>query len=84
MYKGTLYEKHGPDSIDSLPVFGTYTVKADCSFSSTLNFYLIGTNDLVTIVINGVFFNEGKEAYVLAIDLGVPYSLGQMERIDQK
>jgi hypothetical protein len=82
-YKGTLYEKHGADSIDSLPVFGTYTVKEDCLFSSTLKFYLLGTQDLVTIVINGVFFNEGKEFYALAIDVGVPYSFAQGQRIDQ-
>jgi hypothetical protein len=82
-YTGTLYEKHGPDSIDSLPVFGTYTVNTDCSFSSTLNFYILGTHDLVTIVIKGVFFNEGKEYYALAIDVGVPYSFARGERISQ-
>ena len=82
-YSGTLFEKLGPTSIDRLPVFGTYTVNADCSFSSTLNFYLLGTHDLVTIVLKGVFFNEGKEYYALAIDVGVPYSFAQGERIGE-
>ena len=82
-YTGTLYEKNGALSIDVLPVFGTYTVNADCSFSSTLKFYLLGTNELVTIVINGVFFDEGKQYYALAIDAGVPYSFAMGERISQ-
>lgn len=82
-YTGTLYEKNGPDSIDTLPVFGTYTVNANCSFSSTLKFYVLGTHDLVTIVRDGIFFNEGKDYYALAIDPGVPYSIAHGERITQ-
>ena len=83
-YTGTLYEKLGDSSIDKLPVFGEYAINPDCSFSSTLNFYLLADpTTLVTIVVKGVFFNEGKEFYGLAIDVGVPYSFVQGERISQ-
>jgi hypothetical protein len=82
-YTGTLYEKLGPASIDKLSVFGKYNVYSDCSFSSTLNFYVAGNPTLVTIVIKGVFFNEGKEYFALAIDEGVPYSFAQGKRISK-
>jgi hypothetical protein len=78
-YKGTLYEKLGPIPVDGLPVSGKFTVNPDCSFLSTLIVTVNGTTS--TIPINGVFFNEGKEYYALAIDDGIPYSFAQGKRI---
>lgn len=78
-YKGTLYERLGPIPVDGLPVSGKYTVNPDCSFTSTL---VVTVNNVTsTIPINGVFFDEGKEYYALAIDEGVPYSFAQGKRI---
>jgi hypothetical protein len=78
-YKGALYEQLGSIPVDGLPVSGKYTVNPDCSFTSTL----IVTVDNVTstIPINGVFFDQGKSFYALAIDPGVPYSFAQGQRI---
>jgi hypothetical protein len=78
-YTGTLYEKIGTVSVET-PALGTITVNPDCSFTSTLEVpeFFSGA-----IVINGVFFNGGKEYYALAIDAGVPYSFVQGKRIDQ-
>ena len=83
-YTGTLYEKLGPLPPIELPVWGTTTVNPDCSFSTDLNVEGIPS----PIVIKGVFFNEGKEYYGLAIiDLGngspFMYSLAQGTRIGQ-
>jgi hypothetical protein len=74
-----LYEKLGAISVDGLPLSGKFTVNPDCSFSSTLVVTVNGTTS--TIPINGVFFNEGKEYYAIAIDDGTPYSFGQGKRI---
>ncbi len=78
-YTGMLYEKLGPISVDGLPVSGKFTVNPDCSFTSTLVVTVNGVTG--TIPINGVFFNEGKEYYALAIDDGIPYSFAQGKRI---
>ena len=78
-YAGTLYEKLGAISVDGLQLSGKFTVNPDCSFSSTLVVTVNGTTS--TIPINGVFFNEGKEYYAIAIDDGTPYSFGQGKRI---
>jgi len=80
-YTGTLYEKLGPFSVDGLPVFGEFKVTPDCSFSATLKFTI--ESGPVTLAVKGVFFDEGKEFYGLAIDLGVPYSFAQGKRIGQ-
>jgi hypothetical protein len=78
-YKGTLYERLGSNALDGLPVSGKYTVNPDCSFTSTL---IITVNNVSsTVQINGVFFDEGKQFYALAIDEGIPYSFAQGERI---
>ncbi len=63
-YTGTLYEKIGPVSVETAAL-GTYTVNPDCSFTSTLRVPEFFPDP---IVIKGVFFNEGKEYYALAID----------------
>ena len=76
-YTGLLYEKLGPASIDGRPVLGTVTVNPDCSFSATLDIEGIGN----TIEERGVFFNEGKEFYSMA--LGVTFSVCQGTRISQ-
>lgn len=60
-FTGTLYEKAGPASIE-IPVSGTVSVNSDCSFSSTLNTPLPGTN-----LERGVLFDQGKEFYMLPI-----------------
>lgn len=60
-FTGTLYEKAGPASIE-IPVSGTVNVNSDCSFSSTLNTPLPGTNHE-----RGVFLDQGKEFYMLPI-----------------
>jgi len=80
-YTGTLFEKLGPFSIDQLPVHGKFVVNANCSFSGTLKFTI--ETGPVTIVVKGVFFDEGKEFFGLAIDPGVPYSFAQGKRIGQ-
>lgn len=80
-YTGTLYEKFGPLPPIELPASGKFTVSPDCSFSATLDVTIQGTP--VSIPIRGVFFNEGKEYYGLAIDPGVPYSFAQGKRIGQ-
>ncbi len=79
-YTGMLYEKYGPLPVE-LPVWGTFTVNPDCSFSQSLNVIIQGT--LATIGIRGVYFNEGKESYGLAMDEGIKYSFAQGTRISQ-
>ena len=83
-YTGTLYEKLGPIFPIELPVSGTTIVNSDCSFTTNLNVEGIPG----PIVIKGVFFNEGKEYYGLAIfDQGnaspFMYSFAQGIRIGQ-
>lgn len=78
-YTGTLYEKIGTVSVETRAL-GKITVNPDCSFTSTLKVPEFFTG---AIVINGVFFNEGKEYYALAIDEGIPYSFVYGKRISQ-
>ncbi len=61
-YTGRLYEKVGPLSIDT-PVLGTFAVKENCSFDHTLQVPEYFGN--MTIDSRGLFFNNGKEFYVL-------------------
>lgn len=78
-YTGMLYEKLGPISVE-LPVSGTFTVNPDCSYSWNLNVQGIPG----TIGVRGVFFNEGKELYGLAMDPeGIKYSFAQGKRVSQ-
>ncbi len=84
-YTGTLYEKIGPVSVET-PALGTFTVNPDCSFTSTLKVPEFFSD---TIVVKGVFFNEGKEYYALALGTpglppeqqGIKYSFGYGKRI---
>ena len=78
-YTGTLYEKIGTVPVET-PALGTITVNPDCSFTGTLKVpeFFSGA-----IVMKGVFFNEGKEYYALAIDEGIPYSFAYGKRIGQ-
>lgn len=78
-YTGMLYERAGSNVVDGLPVSGKYTVNADCSFTSTLVVTVNGVSG--TVPINGIFFEEGKEFYALAIDEGIPYSFAHGKRI---
>jgi len=80
-YTGTLYEKLGPISPIELPVWGTFTVNPDCSYSQVFEVDIYGV--VATIDIRGVFFNEGKEFYGMAITPGggIKYSFAQGKRI---
>jgi hypothetical protein len=78
-YAGMLFEKLGPVSVE-LPVFGTFTVNPDCSFSWSLNVQGITTEP---IKIRGVLFAEGKEFYAMAIEAGIDSSFAQGMRIGQ-
>jgi hypothetical protein len=80
IYTGTLYEKLGPVFPIELPIFGTFTVNSDCSFSWNLNVQGITTTP---IHIRGVLFNEGKDLYGLAIEDGIESSFAQGTRISQ-
>ncbi|MGB9073487.1 MAG: hypothetical protein WCC22_12675 [Terriglobales bacterium] len=71
-FTGTLYQKIGPIYLEA-PATGTVAVNSDCTFSSTLNTPAFpGTNRE-----RGVFFNEGKEFYMLPIDTVGPGSNDQ-------
>ena len=81
---GTMYEKLG---LFSFPiedaVYGTIKVNPDCSFSEVLNIPSIGAS----LPIRGVFFNEGKEYYGMAVKnppapSAMMYSIGQGKRVD--
>jgi hypothetical protein len=61
-YKGRLYEKIGPLSIDT-PVVGTFAVNKNCSFSHTLQVPEYFGSE--TIDSRGLFFNNGNEFYLL-------------------
>jgi len=86
-YTGTMYEKLGPDGGIQLPVSGTITVNPDCSFTNTLNIPALGAS----IVGKGVYFNEGKEYYMMPLlnpDLpadqqGIKYSFARGTRIGE-
>ncbi len=68
-YAGRLYEKIGPVSVDT-PALGTIIVNPDCSFTATL---MVPEFFSTAITMKGVFFNEGKEYYTIAIeDLSLP------------
>jgi hypothetical protein len=85
-YTGTLYEKIGPTAVET-QVLGTIKVNPDCSFTGTLEIpeFFPGA----VIVEKGVFFNEGKEYYMLALDdpalpldlQGIKFSFGYGKRI---
>ncbi len=88
-YTGTLYEKIGPKAVQT-QVLGTIKVNPDCSFTSTLEIpeFFPG----VVLVGKGVFFNEGKEYYVLTLDdptlppdlQGIKFSFGYGQRASPK
>lgn len=83
-YAGTLYEKLGPIGPIQLPINGKVTVNPDCSMTSSLNVEGIAG----PIMVKGVFYNEGKDYYGMAIiDLGnnspFMYSFLQGKRIGQ-
>lgn len=68
-YVGRLYEKIGPVSVNT-PALGTFAVNPDCSFTATLR---VPEFFSTAITIKGVFFDEGKEYYGMAIeDLSLP------------
>jgi len=84
-YTGLLYEKFGAASIDGRPAWGTVTVNPDCSFANSLHIQGVGS----TIELRGIFFNEGKDYYAMAVpdptlpasDFGIKYSFCQGTRI---
>jgi hypothetical protein len=59
---GTMYVKDLFGSVET-PVLGTITVNPDCSYSSIFQMPEFD----VTLAGRGVFFNEGKEFYGLAL-----------------
>jgi hypothetical protein len=59
-YTGKMYEKAGPVAVEA-EVLGTVTVNPDCSFTNVLKIPAYDVN----LVGKGVFFNEGKEFYLL-------------------
>jgi len=77
-FTGTLYEKLGDFGDIQHPIWGTIKVRPDCSFTQWLNIQSITGG--VPLVVKGVYFNEGKEAYGMAI--GIPYSFAYGERMD--
>lgn len=84
-YTGTLHESAGGRFVDAIPVNGTITVNPDCSFTQILNIPAINGS----VVAKGVFFDEGKEFYAMAIfdqnlppdQQGIKYSLCQGKRV---
>lgn len=79
-YTGMLYEKLGPTGNIVLPASGTITVNKDCLFAATLNLTIQDTP--VSIDIRGVYYDEGKEAFGLAVSTGgTEYSYGQGKRV---
>jgi len=64
-WNGTLYEKIGPVSVETAAL-GTFSVNPDCSFTATLKVPEFFSD---AIVMKGVFFNQGKEFYLLAFDV---------------
>ena len=80
-FTGMLYEKLGPIEGIELPVWGAITINPDCSTSQLLNVVIQGNP--ATVSIRGIFFNQGKEFYGLAVDQEIPYSFTQGTRISQ-
>lgn len=81
---GTLYEKFGPTGNIELPLLGTMTVNADCSYAAALNTTVNGNP--VTIPLRGVFFDRGKRSYALNVNarsVGTQYSFGEGVRIGE-
>lgn len=78
-YTGSIFEKLGPISFEGT-IFGTITINSDCSFSWDLN-----VKDITTapIRVRGVFFNDGKEFYSLALEEGIDASFAQGIRVGQ-
>lgn len=60
-YKGRMFEKYADHAPVTAKVEGKITVNPDCSFSSTL----LIPEYYVSILGNGVFFDQGKEFYML-------------------
>ena len=56
------------------PIRGKITVNPDCSFTENLHI-----KDIGAALAKGAYFNEGKEAYGMAV--GVEYSFCHSERI---
>jgi len=84
-FTGTLYEKLGliPQPIED-PIYGTVTVHPDCSFEETL--YIPAISGVVPV--RGVFLNEGKEFYAMAVvdpatGSGIMYSIALGKRVGQ-
>jgi len=83
-YSGMLYEKLGPTGNIVLPASGKITVNPDCSYAATLNLTIQSVP--VSIPIRGVFFEQGKKLYGLAVDTaqadtgGTYFSFGQGQR----
>jgi hypothetical protein len=84
-FTGTLYEKLGlnPDPIE-VPIYGKVTVHPNCSFEETL--YIPAISGIVPI--RGVFFNEGKKLYAMAVvdpanPGGIIYSIAEGKRVDE-
>ena len=75
-FAGTLYEKLGDRSNIELAIWGTIKVHPDCSYTERLH---IQGFPGPPVIIKGVYFNEAKEAYAMAI--GFSYSFGHSERI---
>jgi len=86
-WTGTLYEKIGPISVQSAAL-GSFTVNPDCSFTWTLEVpeFFPGA-----IVSKGVFFNQGKEYFLISLDdptlpqdeQGIKFSVGWGKRISK-
>jgi len=76
-FTGTLYEKLGDRSNIELAIWGTIKVHPDCSYTEWLN---IQDFPGPPVILKGVYFNKGKEAYAMAT--GFSYSFGHGERID--
>jgi hypothetical protein len=85
-FTGKLYEKYGAASIDGLPIFGTVAVNPDRSSATLINISGKGKLEM-----RGVYFNEGKEYYGMAVgdptvETGkqvIQYSFCQGTRIGQ-
>jgi len=85
-YTGKLHESVGGRFVDGIPVNGTITVNPDCSFTQILNIPAISG----TVLAKGVYFDEGRQAYEMAVyspdvptdQQGIKYSLCQAKRIE--
>jgi hypothetical protein len=82
-YTGTLYEKLGPFGGINLPIWGTFNVNSDCSYSWELKFKIDPNGPTFTVHIQGVLFDHGKELYGLAVDQDIAFSTLQGERVSK-